>query len=1001
MSPQRHSPSSSVSTVQIVAFLVVVLGVCVLLALMYSPRKPAPPPVSEIKYTDRPEGRNVFRRPDDRIANEAPRLRGRDRAARREDDAQTPAAEATQQPEAAYRLSITVVDAVTNDPLQGARVIGRRMPSKEEERQVQTLMQAARDSGDGEVMDKAWLESAMLNEEQDGVTGEDGAITLGFTQTGSYSIRCIMRGYMPPDGQAPITFSEEKKEAAVRLRLSRGATVMGRVTEAGSSVGASDLRIRVERSGPSGPEFLEQFRRAEHGPTTNENGEYMISGLAPGEYGISVDLRRTQYKAGRVMPYQRVTITRPDQELRNVDFQVDPAGVVWGYITTPKREPVEGADVLLCTSDSVFAQALSAVVRQAPPLNDSSKEDGYYELLGVPLNEEYRLYVTANDHSPQLAEPFVLTAVNRSVQIDVFVFSGTTIYGQVVDDRRNAVENAEVICIPSYTKLLSPLESPHAFRSVRTKQDGAFVIQEVPAGNYQLFAQKRGFKIAAAGQPVYPNGYTDITGILLTLYSVDEGDHMVYGTVLDSTGAPVDGARVALEGMSTDAMDSISREGNTDGSGRFRFDGVSLGIYRLEVTKDGYAPRTLSRVLLNRENRVVLEASALVRGTVLVRDTNRPPETEYRVSAVPMFEGGGNALGLARMAGEPIQTTTMSPDGSFELYVPAGPYRLEATASGYTPSRLEITLEAGQVMDGVMLYLNRGGGTIEGTVVTADGSSAQGAMVMLIEAASESEATLIGALGEGGARKATRVGADGAFSFSDLPSGSYVIIVQHDTLASGSSGVIMLEEQGAMRGIVVRIGTGGGLEGYVFRNGRAVAGAMILIMGSGTTKTGTTGQNGFYSIDGLGAGTYQVMMTYASSANLSGVYDSQGIQVEIEENRMTTYNFGEGTGVRIMGRCSPGPNSPLGGRAVLRAPGLGMVPLGQVTDITQLTGQSTGIDPMGNFMLEDVSPGEWQVDVYFFEFAVRDMLTVRYVHTEIVSVTGEEDTVPLECAIQF
>lgn len=999
MNPRRHT-SSYISTVQIVAVIVVLLGVCVLLALMYSPRKPPAPPVSEIKYAERPDGRNLFRGPDDVIPNEAPRLRRRETMTRRGEEVEPVAETQAAATETPYRLLITVVDAASNEPLRGVRVEARRRQSDTEMRRIETAMQAARDAGDATMLEEARAEAALLNEDRSGTTDEDGTLTLSFAQAGNYAITCSLRGYMPAEEQAAIGGKDQNPDVAIRVRLSKGATVMGRVTESGTSVGAPDLRIRVERSGRSGPERLAQFQRDDT-PITNANGEYVVSGLAPGEYSISVDVRRTPYKAGRVMPYQRVTITRPDQEIRGIDFQVDAAGVVWGYVTSPQRDPVQGADVVLCTSDSVFAQALSAVVRQAPPLTDSSKEDGYYELLGVPLNEEYRLYVTADNHSPQLADPFILTAANRSVRIDVFMFSGTSVYGVVVDDRRNPVENAEVICIPSYTKLLSPMESPQAFRNTRTDAGGNFVIQEVPAGSYQLFAQKRGYKIAAVGQPIYPNGYSDITGVVLALHPVDQGEHTVFGTVTDAAGAPLEGAQVSLEGMSTDAMDSISRQGRSDGAGRFRFDGIGLGIYRLEVRLDGYSPRTLSRVLLNRENRVVLEASSLVRGMVLVRETNRPPETEYRVAALPMLESAGTAFGLARMAGEPIQTTSMTADGSFELYVPAGPYRLEASAAGYTPGRLEILLEPGQVLDGIVLYLSREGGTIEGTVVTADGRSPQGTLVMVIEAGSESEAMLIGALGEAAARKATRVGADGLFSFSDLPAGSYVVVARHDTLAGGDSGVIMLEEQGVVRGIVIRIGTGGGLEGYVFRNGRPVAGAMILVMGSGTTKTATTERNGYYIVEGLGAGTYQVMMTYASSASLSGVYDAQGIQVEIEENRMTRYNFGEGTGVRIAGRCSPGPNSPLGGRAVLRQPGLALAALGQMVDITQLTGQSTGIDPMGNFMIEDVPPGDWQVDIYYFEFGIRDMLSVRYVHTDIVTVTGEEDTIPLDCAIQF
>jgi hypothetical protein len=84
----------------------------------------------------------------------------------------------------------------------------------------------------------------------------------------------------------------------------------------------------------------------------------------------------------------------------------------------------------------------------------------------------------------------------------------------------------------------------------------------------------------------------------------------------------------------------------------------------------------------------------------------------------------------------------------------------------------------------------------------------------------------------------------------------------------------------------------------------------------------------------------------------------------------------------------------LGGRVVLHMPGSNPMPLGAMADISQLMGQSTGINPMGQFTMEDVPQGDWQLDVYYFELGGVNPLQVRYVHTELVNV-GQSQVIPL------
>ena len=52
--------------------------------------------------------------------------------------------------------------------------------------------------------------------------------------------------------------------------------------------------------------------------------------------------------------------------------------------------------------------------------------------------------------------------------------------------------------------------------------------------------------------------------------------------------------------------------------------------------------------------------------------------------------------------------------------------------------------------------------------------------------------------------------------------------------------------------------------------------------------------------------------------------------------------------------------------------------------------------PDGSFVFEDVQPGEWQMDVLYTQG-----FQARYVHSEFIVVTGEEEVIPVELSISL
>ncbi|MCK5861977.1 MAG: carboxypeptidase regulatory-like domain-containing protein [Candidatus Hydrogenedentes bacterium] len=953
---------SSVSVVRVVAMIVLVLLALIGLAFMLAPHKPIAPPASRIVYEPRPEERV----PQHTAEAPAPELAAPAavQEVSMEGEAVIPEVVLPEEPEDSYTISGSVVTAADRKPVRNAHITVTRNFTAEDTLALAALAENIRRATRTQLTRPHRVQS-----------DRKGEFTLMVPHEGIYKIEVLAAGYVTFTSETPL-LNENAPETQIEVLLSSGASITGKVLEVGTDEGAGGLIVRAEAPGrPFG--------------VTGEDGTYLINGLAPGEFGVAVDLGGSTYMAGRDLPYRRVTVSSPDEKITGIDFTVDPAGLVWGYVMSPDQEPVAQTGVMLTSGESMLSQALKMAGKRRAPATDNSGEDGYYELPGVPLNEEFRVHAMSTTYAPQLSDPFILTESNRTARVDIYMFAGTNVYGRVVDAANQAVPGADIMCIPSYGRFFGAMTAPQAFRGGTTDSSGTFTLEELPGGEYQIFAQKKGYRISPIGQPIYPDGYSDLNNIILTLRGVDEGAHAVFGTVLDDQGQGIDGAQVRLAGVSMGGLEGSDRSVTTSGGGTFQFDGVSAGQYTIIVTHDGFSPTTVRRVRLNEATTITLRQSARVRGTVLLKETNQPPET-YDVAGYPVSERTG-AISMMGMASDSAsEETFFAPDGSFELILNAGTYRIEASAEGYTPSRQEITIQAGDIVDGIEFVLDEKGGIISGTVVAGDDGSVQGAEVALLEASTPAEALMMLAANSVSEDRMQRVGEDGVFTFDSLPAGAYVIIAQHPNYPNAQSEMLYLEEGGEQENVRVRFGSGGALEGYVYQDGQAVPDAMILVVGNGITEHTTADSSGYYYLDELASGTYQAMVTDIASGDLTSVYDARGVQVVVEEGQATRYDFGTGSGGRIEGRCMPGPSNMLGGRAVLGQPGYMQAALGETVEVTELLGQSVGITPMGTFVMEDVPQGEWQLDIYYFELGVVNPLDVRYVHVELVEVTEGE-----------
>ncbi len=235
------------------------------------------------------------------------------------------------------------------------------------------------------------------------------------------------------------------------------------------------------------------------------------------------------------------------------------------------RAPHAGPGVPVC--GSVQHPDGSPVPRAALTLIDiagqqvgrgASGEDGRYA-LATPGIGSYVLIAAAGGHQPQAV---TVTVAERPVELDVVLGGAGRLAGRVVTADGTPVAGASVTLTDVRGEVVAHARSEH---------DGAYVLDDLVAGEYTLAASATAFRPAALPLTVQAARETR-QDIELA------GGAVLRGTVRARGGRPVEDARVTLLDAAGNVVDSLT----TEADGSFRFVDLSSGEYT--VIAAGYPP---------------------------------------------------------------------------------------------------------------------------------------------------------------------------------------------------------------------------------------------------------------------------------------------------------------------------------------------------------------------------------------------------------------------------
>ena len=570
--------------------------------------------------------------------------------------------------------------------------------------------------------------------------------------------------------------------------------------------------------------------------TTDADGNYSFTGLNDGTYTVQVDktgplasTEQTEDPSGNGdSRSQAITFTRSDPDVTNVNFGYAEDYTVSGTVyydkdrseTLNNSEPgFDGITVKLLGEDgSVVATT-------------TTQADGTYSFAKLPAGK-YTVKVEPSDLLKKLEQTedpdgtkdntsgvVQVSHDNPSVQNVNFGYATNyTIKGTVYRDadRSETLEDGEKLYQGVTVDLLD--NAGNVVATTTTDAHGAYAFTNLEEGTYKVRVRKEG-PIADLVQTEDPDATKDNTSGDITLELNDPikenvnfgyiSDNSISGTIYrdDNRSNSHNGGEAGYPEQTVQLLDKdgqVIKTTKTDANGNYSFDNLPDGTYSVKVVKDG-ALTDLEQtedpdgtkdsasepIVLNEDNPTKKNVNFgyvpdyFIKGTIY-RDGNRSGALD---TDEKLYEGV--TVNLVDADGTVVATTTTDADGSYSFdKLPAGTYSVTVVQDGPIAG-LEQTGDPDDTKDNASepITLNNvnpsttdvnfgyiADNSLSGTVYRDDSRNGDqdgtepgysGVTVQLLD----KDGNVVGT---------TTTDANGNYSFSKLPDGTYSVKVVKD-----------------------------------------------------------------------------------------------------------------------------------------------------------------------------------------------------------------------------
>ncbi len=387
----------------------------------------------------------------------------------------------------------------------------------------------------------------------------DGSFLVDKLGAGIWSLTAQHEGYADHVEQA-VVLSGDSPSMEKRIVLGSEFQIAGLVRDAeGNPV--PEAKIYVARSRPR-PLYSSDT-------VAGADGRFVLRGLPEGVYTVTAE----------ATGYSRASVPRVDAGKEDLEIVVHQRGSVSGRITGPDGRPV-----------TRFSLELFQVNRTTSAYHQLGERRDFKGPSGDFLFEDiepgtYRLLASGPGFSPTYSVGFT---VDRSeVQgIDVQLGQGGTLLGRVVDQQGQPVPNAEVrVHGRDWTEDSSfglfggrapdPNNVPEQVAT--TDARGQFELRNAYPGSLKVEFSHGSFLTQTLMVEMAEGARVDAGTVTLRRGGV------IFGVGLAADGSPLAGGGAFLSRQDDTGFGGFARNGRLDAQGRFRFEGLRTGTYRVTV----------------------------------------------------------------------------------------------------------------------------------------------------------------------------------------------------------------------------------------------------------------------------------------------------------------------------------------------------------------------------------------------------------------------------------
>jgi uncharacterized GH25 family protein len=534
----------------------------------------------------------------------------------------------------------------------------------------------------------------------------------------------------------------------------------------------------------------------------------------------------------------------------------DPTGGLAGMVVDKNRRPVPDVKLAVFRGNAMLGAAFPGA-RRAVEGSSTSGPDGRFEFRQVPVGQPY--VIVGEHESYARSEIGGLRVEKDRVAPDIVLImsEGAVVMGMVAaKGRAGAIPNARVELYYQLDNAWAKPEEQRPYKVVFTDANGRFAFTHVSSSSIRVRVEAEGYE----SQSQSVSSALDSEPRDQNLSFLLGPGVSLPGRVVTERGQPVVGARIEANSVTRDAQGTSITLANEGGN--FLLEGLADdSTYQVRATCAGFSDTLLQNVQVSAGHLdIVMKRRGAAAG---------------KVSSL-----GGAAIKdymLLLMKSAPNREANYlndnrhfsAADGRFLFdNLDPGDYVLEARADEFADTRSEpFTVASGDDPPTTVDIAMSKGATVCGTVLTADGQPAGGAVVQVNENKFQDNALnqIFKSLGPDDTReRSMKASGDGRFCFSNIPAGVYQIAASRDGSAplALDDVTIVDDSQGSNAPLELKLPPGAVISGRALSSrSRPLAYCKVQISlkdGGGFMNVDTTDATGAFTFRNLRPGQYQI-----------------------------------------------------------------------------------------------------------------------------------------------